>query len=128
MGYKLMASGGGDLSQVQAALGRCLSVEEIQRKEAHDYLAECENHPAFALTLLDCFLAHSQSTSNVKLQSLIYLKNMISRRWGTTTNRHLFKSSARTGTRSHGSHVSGRTRRNQREGQGGGPTSPPRKL
>eukprot|EP01022_Parablepharisma_sp_SALTPOND_P000965 TRINITY_DN105352_c3_g1_i1.p1 TRINITY_DN105352_c3_g1~~TRINITY_DN105352_c3_g1_i1.p1 ORF type:complete len:1150 (-),score=111.95 TRINITY_DN105352_c3_g1_i1:28-3477(-) len=80
------------LPNVQMALQKCLSLNDSERKQAYDYLSECETNSNFPLVLLECFLAHRHTESNIKLQALIYLKNTISRRWNTSTSRHLFKS------------------------------------
>ncbi|MDR3549189.1 MAG: importin-beta N-terminal domain-containing protein [Candidatus Pacebacteria bacterium] len=81
-------------AEVQLALQKCLSLNDKERKQAYDYLSECENNNVFPLVLLECFVVGQRDgNSNLKLQSLIYLKNTISRRWGASTSRHLFKSS-----------------------------------
>ena len=86
------------VTDVQVALEKCLTLNDIERKRAFDYLSECENNNSFLLVLLECFITNSRTENNVKLQSLIYLKNAISRKWGAGTSRHLFKSTVAAGT------------------------------
>jgi len=80
------------LENVKIALQKCLSLVESERKQAYEYLTECENNSEFVLMLLQCFLNPNITDFNTKLQSLIYLKNTITRKWSTSPNRHLFKS------------------------------------
>lgn len=84
-----------DPIKVQLALRQCLSLNNEERKQAFDYLSACENNSEFPLILLECFLSTEQGNSNMKLDSLIYLKNTISRRWSQAASKHLFKSSMR---------------------------------
>ena len=68
-------------AEVSRALKLCLSANAEERKQACDILAIHESEPSFLLVLLHIFAEQRRTDPVLALQTLIYLKNTVSRAW-----------------------------------------------
>jgi len=78
------------LGNAQMAIQKCLSHNETERKQAYDYLSECESNNDFLPIMFECFV--TLQNTDAGLSALIYIKNTIKRMMAIKHNRKVPKS------------------------------------